>query len=146
MPYRTFDDRIDGLVITFINTSDIKQLEVELHETGQMHQLLLNSSSDAIIKLSTNLKIVEFNPEAEKLFGKKLKDALNQNFIQMFIPEPMQKKTEKEMNKLLKEAIDVKFKMQIIAADGLMPKVEWSVNILLNNMKMPVGIIMIKKS
>ena len=146
MPYRTFDDRIDGLVITFINTSDIKQLEVKLHETGQMHQLLLNSSSDAIIKLSTDLKIVEFNPEAEKLFGKKLKDALNQNFIQMFIPEPMQKKTEKEMNKLLKEAIDVKFKMQIIAADGLMPKVEWSVNILLNNMKMPAGMIMIKKN
>jgi two-component system CheB/CheR fusion protein len=28
MPYRTFDDRIDGLVITFINNSDLKQLEV----------------------------------------------------------------------------------------------------------------------
>ena len=30
MPYRTFDDRIDGLVITFINISDLKQLEIKL--------------------------------------------------------------------------------------------------------------------
>jgi two-component system CheB/CheR fusion protein len=32
MPYRTFDDRIDGLVITFINITDLKQLEVKLNE------------------------------------------------------------------------------------------------------------------
>jgi two-component system CheB/CheR fusion protein len=31
MPYRTFDDIIDGLVITFINLSALKQVEVKLH-------------------------------------------------------------------------------------------------------------------
>ena len=92
MPYRTFDDRIDGLVITFINISDLKEVEIKLHETEQMNRFLLNSSSDIIIKLSTDWKILEFNPEAEKFFGKKRKDAVNQNFIQMFIPEQVQKK------------------------------------------------------
>ena len=92
MPYRTFDDRIDGLVITFINISDLKQVEIKLHETEQMNRLLLNSSSDIIIKLSTDLKILEFNPEAEKFFGKKREDAINQNFIQMFIPETVAEK------------------------------------------------------
>ena len=29
--YRTFDDIIDGLVITFINLSALKQVEVKLH-------------------------------------------------------------------------------------------------------------------
>ena len=103
MPYRTFDDRIDGLVITFINISDLKQVEVKLHETEQINRLLLNSSSDIIIKLSTDLKILEFNPEAEKFFGKKHEDAVNQNFIQMFVPEQVRKKTEKDLNKLLNE-------------------------------------------
>ena len=42
-PYRTFDDRIDGLVITFINISDLKQAEVKLHETEQIHRLFINS-------------------------------------------------------------------------------------------------------
>ena len=145
MPYRTFDDRIDGLVITFVNTSDIKQLEVELHETGQMHHLLLNSSSDVIIKLSTNWKILEFNLAAEKFFGKKHEDALNQNFVHTFVPELMRKKTEKELNKQFNETPDSKFKMQVIADGGKTQIVEWSVNMLLNNLKMPVGMIMIIK-
>ena len=144
MPYRTFDDRIDGLVITFINTSDIRQLEVQLHETGQMHRLLLNSSSDIIIKLSTDWKILEFNPESEIFFGKKHHDAINQNYIQMFIPEPVRKKTEKDLNKLLNEAQDGKFKMQVMSAKGNM-QVEWSVNILLNNLKLPVGMVLIRR-
>jgi two-component system CheB/CheR fusion protein len=146
MPYRTFDDRIDGLVITFINNSDIKQLEIELHETAQMHRLLLQSSSDVIIRLSTDLEILGFNPEAEKFFGKKHEDALNQNYIQMFIPEPVQKKVEKELNKRLNEALDGKFKMQVIAAGGNTPVAEWSVNVLLNNLKMPAGMIIITKN
>ncbi len=33
MPYRTFDDRIDGLVITFIDISQAKKVENELNET-----------------------------------------------------------------------------------------------------------------
>jgi two-component system CheB/CheR fusion protein len=145
MPYRTFDDRIDGIVITFINISDLKQMEVELHETKQMHRLLLNSSSDVIIKLALDLKIIEFNPEAEKFFGIKRDDAVNQNYIQTFIPEMARKKTEKELNKLLNETTDSNLKMQVIMAGGNMQVVEWSVNILHNNLKMPSGVILIAK-
>jgi two-component system CheB/CheR fusion protein len=145
MPYRTFDDKIDGLVITFIDISDLRQVEVKLHETGQMHRLLLTSSSDVIIKLSTDWKILEFNPEAEKFFDKKREHALNQNYFQMFIPEPVRKKTEKDMKRLLNKMHDSKFKMQVMAAGGYMPVVEWSVNVLLNNQKMAAGMILINK-
>jgi len=43
MPYRTLDDRIDGLVITFIDISKAKKLEAELNNTIEMlrkHNLL----------------------------------------------------------------------------------------------------------
>ena len=33
MPYRTIDDRIDGLVITFIDINESKILEEKLNET-----------------------------------------------------------------------------------------------------------------
>ena len=145
MPYRTSDDKIDGLVITFVDISDLRQVEVKLHETGQMHRLLLSSSSDVIIKLSTDWKILEFNPEAENFFGQKREDVVNQNYIQMFIPERTRKKTEKAMNRLLNKMLDGKFKMQVIAAGGYMPVVEWSVNVLLNNQKMAAGMIIIYK-
>jgi two-component system CheB/CheR fusion protein len=145
MPYRTLDDRIEGLVITFINITDLKQVEVKLHETEQMNRFLINSSSDIIIALSTDLKILEFSPEAEKFFAIKREDAVTRNFIQMFVPEPVRKKSEKDLNKLLNELPGSKFKMQVIATGGKMPEVEWSASVLQNNLNMTTGIILTLK-
>ena len=146
MPYRTLDDRIDGLVITFVNHSDIKQVELILHETEQLNRLLLSSSPDLIIKLSTDCKIMEFNPAAEKYFGKKFNEVENKNFIQMFIPEPMRKKAEKDINKLLKEAQSGKLKLNVTTSVDKVIVHEWSFNILFNNLKIAVGIILITKT
>ena len=145
MPYRTLDDRIEGLVITFINITDLKQTEVKLNETEQINRLLLNSSSDVIIKLSTDLKILEFSPEAEKFLGKKREDAINRNYIHMFVPEPARKKTEKDLDKLLTGLAGGKFKMQVIKTGGDMPEVEWSASVLQNNLNMATGIILTLK-
>ncbi|MCK9312241.1 MAG: PAS domain-containing protein, partial [Bacteroidales bacterium] len=146
MPYRTFDDRIDGLVITFFNITDIKQLESELHETEQMHHVILKSSTDVILKISTEWKILEFNPVAELFFKKKYKEVINQNFIKIFVPIQAQKETEKNLNKLLKDKLNTNHKMQILTANGLISMVEWSVNILFNSQKIPAGMIFITKN
>jgi len=146
MPYRTADDRIDGLVITFINISDLKKIELKLHETEQMNGLLVNSSSDIIIKLSTDNKILEFNPEAEMFFGRKREDVVNQDCIQTIIPEKLRTKVKNSLQKLLNGLLEGKLKIRVIAADDETPIVIFAVNILLNNIKMPAGMILtIKK-
>jgi len=145
MPYRTLDDRIEGLVITFINISDLKQTEVKLNETEQINSLLLNSSPNVIIALSADLKILEFNPEAEKFFGKKREDALNRNYIQMFVPEPARKKTEKDLERLLASAPGGKLKMQVISPGVNIPEVEWSASVLQNKLNMSAVIILTLK-
>jgi len=141
MPYRTFDDRIDGLVITFINISDLKQMEVKLLDIEQTNRLLLDSASDVIIKLSAELKILEFNPRAEFFFKRKREDMVDQDFIRIFIPEPAQKKTEKSLYQLLELAPDNKIKIQV-TAEKTKPTVECSVNIIQNQMKVPTGMIL----
>jgi len=146
MPYRTFDDRIDGLVITFFNISDHKKLEVELNETRQMHSLLFNLSTDIIVKLSTDWKILEYNIVAEKFFDKKREDALKQDYLQLFVPEESQKKTKNELSKLLNEGGESTCQMQVIAANGNLQNIEWSVNVLLNTLKIPTGMILIAKN
>jgi len=143
MPYRTFDDRIDGLVITFINTSDLKHMEVELKEKNQVQQLLLSSSSDVIIKLSVNAEILEFNAQAERFFGKKRKEVINQNYFQLFIPESNREEAEKEVNRLMNAMKDGKFKMKVICAANKLSDVEWSVGILPDSLNRPAGMIII---
>lgn len=146
MPYRTFEDRIDGLVITFINDSDLKKLETELQEKEWMHRLVLNASSDIIVKVSGEWNILEFNPAAEKFFGKKHKEVLNQNYIRLFIAESVQKKTEKELNKLLHGEQDSHYKMEIIGANGNSSTIDCSVNIQLNSLKIRTAMIFIIKN
>ncbi len=145
MPYRTFDDRIDGLVITFINNSDIKHLEGELLETEQAYKLILRSSTEIIVRLSTEWKIMEFNPEAEKFFGKKQKELISQNFIHLFVPEKNRKTTENELQKIVQQKTESRYKMKVQTADGKLPELDWAVHILLSNHNTPAGLILIAK-
>lgn len=145
MPYRTFDDRIDGLVITFFNTSVHMQAELNLYETRQANRILVNNSPNSIIKLSAELKIQEFNPIAEQLFGKQRKDASNQDFISILIPQPLQKKSEKVMYKILNQIRNGTFKLKMITAGDKVTTIEWSYNILHNKLKAPSGLILTSK-
>lgn len=146
MPYATLDEKVEGVVITFFNISDLKEVEVKLHETEQINKLLLNSASDIIIKLSTDWKILEINPAAEKYFGKKPEEIINKNYFHTFIPESLRKKTEKELNKKLIESQSTRFKMEVITAADKSVEVDLSVIVLLNNFKVPTGMILsIKK-
>ncbi len=101
MPYRTFEDRIDGLVITFINITGLKRMEEECNETKKIERLLLDSSDVPVFLLSAGLDIMELNSVAEKYFGLKREDALSQNWIEMCVAGPERKKTEAELKKML---------------------------------------------
>ncbi|MDD4107781.1 MAG: chemotaxis protein CheB [Prolixibacteraceae bacterium] len=146
MPYRTFDDRIDGLVITFIDITDLKMVEEKLQITNRENSLLIDSSSSVIIKLSTNWKIMEFNAAAETFFGKKREVVTDQNYLELFIPDTVRKKTEQAMKKLLKKPGTNNIKMQVTAAGGKKPDIEWKVDVQFNNMQMPSEIILITKN
>ena len=146
MPYRTFDDRIDGLVMTFFNITDLKQLEEELHDKEQMNQMILNTSSDVIIKISSKWKILEFNPAAEFFFEKKHKETVDQNFIQLFVPNIEQKRIENELNKLMKEGHNSTFKMPLFVKGGNIVSIDWAVNIHLDSLKQATEMIIIAKN
>jgi len=143
MPYRTFDDRIDGLVITFFNITDLKQLEAELYVKDQMHRLILNTTSDTIIKISNEWKILEFNPAAERFFKRKYKDIVDQNFIKLFVPEADQKKTEEELNKLFKERVELSYEMKVMTSEGTMILVDWIANVQINSLNKATEMILI---
>jgi two-component system, chemotaxis family, CheB/CheR fusion protein len=145
MPYHTLDEKVDGVVITFFNISDLKEVEVKLHETEQMNRYLMNSASEIIIKLSTDWNIIGVNLAAEKFFGKKQSEILNKNFIHTFIPESLKKKTEKEMKKILSESKDTRFNMKLTTDGDKLIEADWFVMVLLNNNKAPSGLILSMK-
>ena len=52
LPYRTFDDHIDGVVLTFIDISDIQHMESELRSSEEQFLALVTASSDVVYRMS----------------------------------------------------------------------------------------------
>jgi two-component system CheB/CheR fusion protein len=78
MPYRTIDDHIDGLVLTFTNITKSKKLEIELKDANESLQLnrethyrhLFESAKDGILMLDSETgKITDVNPFLIELLG-----------------------------------------------------------------------------
>ncbi len=145
MPYRTFDDRIDGLVITFIDTSDLEKVKEDVNEAKQLFHLLFNSSSDVVVKLSTDWRIQEFNMAAEEFFGINQSKATEQNYIELFVPKSLHVKTKQQLNQFIKKLDMHKIKTTVLAAGTKEIKIEWMANVVLNSQKLPSGILLTTK-
>jgi two-component system, chemotaxis family, CheB/CheR fusion protein len=145
MPYRTFEDRIDGLVITFINISELKKVEEECSQTKLTKRLLLNSYADPVVLVSAGLTITDLNPMAEKFFGIKPEDAISQNWVKFCVAEPERKKTEDLLQKMLTRLEGGASQVQVKKAGGKKALVECEFKIVLNNQKNATGIMIFIK-
>ncbi len=51
-PYRTLDDRIDGVVVTFVDVTELRQASAGLRESEARLRALVHATSDAIYRMS----------------------------------------------------------------------------------------------
>uniref|UniRef100_Q3AT39 protein-glutamate O-methyltransferase n=1 Tax=Chlorobium chlorochromatii (strain CaD3) TaxID=340177 RepID=Q3AT39_CHLCH len=79
MPYRTQENRIVGLVITFSDISMAKKLEGNLRESENRFRFFYNSSPYGVLFFDREGKITQANPEAEKLLGYSLVEMVGKN-------------------------------------------------------------------
>jgi len=141
MPYRTAEDKIDGLVITFIDITKSKQLENALVENEMMLRSFIQAVPGVILGLSNDGKVIEFNAEAEKLLGCKRKDVLGENYVDLFIAESSRRNVEKELKNLLKGALPNRYVNLVKTKDGNKLKIEWSAHKFVGAQGMLIGII-----
>jgi two-component system CheB/CheR fusion protein len=141
MPYRTLDDKIDGLVITFIEISKSKKLENELRSTQMMLNSIIQAMPQVIMGLSLDWKIIEFNPKAEELFGYAKEVVMGKNYIDFFVPEPLKNKVLKEMNELLSGEFPCRYMNSIKTIRGELVNMEWIPNKIVDKEGKTIGII-----
>jgi len=142
MPYRTSDDRIDGLVITFINISCHKKTEQKLIESEKKNHILLGATSDIKIVLSEDNTIIDLNPEAEAFFGIRREECTGMDFIRTLIPETSQGRAEESIKEILNKGLNGKFQIKALTARGEIQMVDFFVNLSFNNLKKAEGMIL----
>ena len=88
MPYRTLDDRIDGVVITFADITKTKRKEAALAKANDLLRLavVVRDSHDAITMQDLEGRIIAWNPGAVRLYGWSEAEALAMNVRDRILP------------------------------------------------------------
>lgn len=88
LPYRTSADKIDGVVMTFVNISQRKAAEEQLFANEQRMRLIAASTLDyAIATLDTHGLVTSWNRGAERVFGYAESDMLGRSVDTLLPPE-----------------------------------------------------------
>jgi two-component system, chemotaxis family, CheB/CheR fusion protein len=82
LPYRTAEDKIAGVVVTFIDITERKEGE----EVRLWLSAVVASSMDAIISFAMDETILSWNAGAERIFGYKAVEAIGKS-ITLLLPE-----------------------------------------------------------
>ena len=88
MPYRTLDDRIDGVVITFADITKTKRKEAALAKANDLLRLavVVRDSHDAITVQDLAGRIIAWNSGAVRLYGWSEAEALAMNVRDRILP------------------------------------------------------------
>jgi PAS domain S-box-containing protein len=87
-PYRTVDDRIDGLVLMFQDISERRHAESTVIRSEERLRLLIESATDyAIFTVTEDGQIDFWNRGADRLFGYSSDDVIGRPYEVLFTPE-----------------------------------------------------------
>ncbi len=143
MPYRTIEDKIDGLVLTFFDITKSKMMELSLRNNTSVLQIILKSLSEIIIIISPDGKLKYFNSAAESVLGLNQNEASGKDFIDLVVPAQDRITFRKEFFRLHESFSSIKLEMQVLTKDKSTVKINWTVYKLLNEKGNTENIILI---
>ncbi|MEI6714186.1 MAG: chemotaxis protein CheB [Verrucomicrobiota bacterium] len=82
-PYRTADNRIDGAVAVLMDIEEVRFAREVLRETRDYAMSIVNTMSQPLVILNSDLRVVTLNNAFEAMFHVSLKDCLNVPFLEM---------------------------------------------------------------
>ncbi len=132
MPYRTVENVIEGVVMTFINIHEIKKADLV-----RRFAVVLADSNDAITVLDFKGRITAWNRGAEAMYGYSESEALNMNFSALM---PDDRRDEiKEIAAMLRKGETIKsFKSKRQTRDGTLLNIWLTATILKDETGQPV--------
>ncbi|MHC1742185.1 MAG: PAS domain-containing protein [Syntrophobacteraceae bacterium] len=69
LPYRTRENLIDGVVVTFVNISGLKHLEAELKKARLYAESIVNTVREPLLSLDAELNVISANRSFYRFFG-----------------------------------------------------------------------------
>ncbi len=132
-PYRTLENVIEGVVITYFDITEMKKTQSLLQKINDQLGLavIVRDSSDAISMLDLDGSIIAWNPSAQRLFGWSEAEALAMN-IRDRVPEELQDKELNTIRNLVKGVSQKPYHTRRITKAGQLIEVCLTASALIN--------------
>jgi PAS domain S-box-containing protein len=114
-----------------------------LIEAEQRYRSLVETAPNVILFLDPDGLILEFNSEAERIYGCTRESVLGKNYLGLFIAEEDREKVLTDIRKVLKGQKTRGFENYVQCADGVERLLSWNVNRVLDEHCQARGIIAI---
>ncbi|MDT8304245.1 MAG: PAS domain S-box protein, partial [Sedimentisphaerales bacterium] len=100
-PLKDGKGKVTAVIETVQNITELKKMEESVKVSQSQALSLIQTDPNIILYLSPEHRILEFNPAAEKFFGRKRCDVLGQNYLELFVPEQHRERLASDIEKVL---------------------------------------------
>ncbi|HJS90333.1 MAG TPA: chemotaxis protein CheB [Steroidobacteraceae bacterium] len=133
-PYKTSENRIAGVVIIFIDITEIRSLE-----SLRRLAIVVRDSNDAVLMYDLQGNIVAWNPKAERLYGYSEAEALRMK-VQQLIPRETQDAHEQLVQRLVRGELVQPLETLRITKDGRTIPVWLTASLVVGSDGKPTGV------
>jgi len=123
------------------NQRALARARVESRETQARYQLLIDTAGSAIVALSPEYRIIEFNREAEAIYGWRRADVLGKNYLELFLPTERRSTVADMIQQILAGASVQGFEGVLRASNDEKRIILWNVRRLAGDGNNALGII-----
>ena len=124
-----------------VNLRALANARVESRESQARYQLLIDTAGSAIVVISPENRILEFNREAEAIYGWRRADVLGKDYLEMFLPAERRNDVAAMIRRILAGETVQGFEGAVHARDGEQRTMLWNVRRLCNAGGKALGVI-----
>lgn len=135
------EDTFIGTVGAIRDITKRKMTENALFVSEERFRSLVNTAGSAIIYLSADNRILEWNLEAERIYGRKREDVLEKNYLELFDQKDMRDQVDVKMKEALSGKPVKDLEVSVKAHDGSECILQWNITRLLDAKDGPAGLI-----
>jgi PAS domain S-box-containing protein len=129
------------LVRTIRYSLERKRVRQRITETENRFRSVVQTAGSAIFVLSPEHRILEWNEQAEHLYGRQRQEVLNKDYLRLFVPEEIRDSVATDMRMVLSGKTIKSFENSIRIRDGSRRILLWNASALFDAKGQPIGVI-----
>jgi PAS domain S-box-containing protein len=141
VPLRDGQGRVVGLVGMSRDITEAQRATEALRENERRLRSLVETAPSSIVGLSLDHRIEEFNPEAERIYGRRRDEVIGQDYLKLLVPAPERPGVAAVIQRVLAGEAVRGLENALLAPDGAERVLTWNLDRLLDPQGRPVGII-----